>query len=158
VALPIDNLPRYRGDVDVNHHPETYALKRAIDAVDGVLFVTPEHDPVMPGALRNAIDWSSRPWGGGSFDHVPAAVFGTSPGQVGASVGEQSLRAALTFCDAQQMIAPDSYITYRPGLLTDGGEVSDQVGAALLAEFMGEFRDHIERVLSALARGEDVPA
>ncbi|MGV0838252.1 NADPH-dependent FMN reductase [Mycolicibacterium thermoresistibile] len=80
VEIPIRDLLLYSQDYDENYPPEGRALKEAIDAVDAVLFVTPEFNRSIPGALKNAIDWASRPWGQNSFDHMPAAVIGASPG------------------------------------------------------------------------------
>ena len=74
--IPISNLPLYSPDYDDNYPPEATALKEAIAASDAVLFVTPEYNRSIPGALKNAIDWASRPWGQNSFDHIPAAVIG----------------------------------------------------------------------------------
>ena len=152
--IPIGNLPLYSPDYDANYPAEATALKDAIAAVDAVLFVTPEYNRSIPGALKNAIDWASRPWGKNSFDHMPAAVIGASPGQIGTAVGQQSLRAVLSFCNARQMTAPEAYITFRPGLFTDDGEVTDQSTATFLSDFMQEFRDHTARVLTVLPRAE----
>ena len=85
---------------DADYPPEALALKEAIAAVDAVLFVTPEYNRSIPGALKNAIDWASRPWGKNSFHHIPAGVIGASMGAIGTAVGQQSLRAVLSFCNA----------------------------------------------------------
>jgi len=92
--LPIGNLPLYSPDYD-NHYPvEAEALKASIAAVDAVLFVTPEYNRSIPGALKNAIDWASRPWGENSFDHIPAAVIGASIGQIGTDGAAEPPRRA----------------------------------------------------------------
>ena len=150
--LPIGNLPLYSPDFDADYPPEARALKDAIAASDAVLFVSPEYNRSIPGALKNAIDWASRPWGQNSFHHVPAAVIGASPGQIGTALGQQSLRGVLSFCNARQMTAPEAYVMFKPGLVTDDGEVTDDTTAEFLSAFMREFRDHIERVLTVLPR------
>ena len=61
--IPIGSLPLYSPDFDSDYPPEARALKASIAAVDAVLFVTPEYNRSIPGALKNAIDWASRPWG-----------------------------------------------------------------------------------------------
>jgi hypothetical protein len=61
--IPIGNLPLYSPDYDEDYPPEATALKEAIAGSDAVLFVTPEYNRSIPGALKNAIDWASRPWG-----------------------------------------------------------------------------------------------
>lgn len=67
VEIPIGNLPLYSQDYDADYPPEGRALKEAIAAADAILFVTPEYNRSIPGALKNAIDWASRPWGHNSF-------------------------------------------------------------------------------------------
>jgi chromate reductase, NAD(P)H dehydrogenase (quinone) len=150
--IPIGNLPLYSPDFDNDYPPEAVALKEAISASDAVLFVTPEYNRSIPGALKNAIDWASRPWGQNSFDHMPAAVIGASPGQIGTAVGQQSLRAVLSFCNARQMTAPEAYVHFKPGLFTDQGEVTDESTASFLRDFIQEFRIHTERVLTVIPR------
>lgn len=110
--IPINNLPIYSPDYDADHPPEATALKEAIGRADAVLFVTPEYNRSIPGGLKNAIDWRSRPWGSNSFDHIPAAVIGASIGQIGTAVAQQSLRGVLSFCNAGQMTAPEAYVQY----------------------------------------------
>jgi chromate reductase len=150
--IGIRDLPLYSPDSDDHFPPEATALKEAIARSDAVLFITPEYNRSIPGALKNAIDWASRPWGQNSFNHVPAAVIGASPGQIGTALAQQSLRGVLSFCNARQMTSPEAYVTLRPGLVTDDGEVTDESTATFLTDFMQEFRDHIERVLTVLPR------
>ncbi len=150
--VPIGNLPLYSQDHDADFPPEAAALKETIAGSDAMLFITPEYNRSIPGGLKNAIDWASRPWGQNSFHHMPAAVIGASPGQIGTALAQQSLRGVLSFCNARQMTAPEAYITVRPGLITDDGEVTDDATATFLADFMAEFRTHIERVLTVLPR------
>jgi chromate reductase len=150
--IPIGDLPLYSPDFDADYPPAPRALKEAIGRASAVLFITPEYNRSIPGALKNAIDWASRPWGQNSFNHLPAAVIGASPGQIGTALAQQSLRGVLSFCNARQMTAPEAYISLRPGLITDDGEVTDESTATFLSDFMTEFRDHIERVLAVLPR------
>ena len=119
--IPIDNLPLYSPDLDADFPPEAQALKDASPSADAVLFVTPEYNRSIPGALKNAIDWASRPWGQNSFDHMPAAVIGASIGQIGTAVAQQSLRGVLSFCNARQMTAPEAYVHFRPEIYAESG-------------------------------------
>jgi chromate reductase, NAD(P)H dehydrogenase (quinone) len=150
--IPIGNLPLYSPDFDDDYPPEAQALKAALAASDAVLFVSPEYNRSIPGALKNAIDWASRPWGQNSFDHMPAAVIGASIGQIGTAVAQQSLRGVLSFCNARQMTAPEAYIHFRPEAYAENGEVTDEATAEVLRNFMQEFRAHTERVLTVLPR------
>jgi chromate reductase len=150
--IPIGNLPLYSPDYDSEYPPEAVALKEAIAASDAVLFVTPEYNRSIPGALKNAIDWASRPWGENSFDHMPAAVCGASIGQIGTAVAQQSLRGVLSFCNARQMTAPECYIHFTPEVFSESGEVKDDSTRAFLTDFLNEFRIHTKRVLTVLPR------
>jgi chromate reductase len=154
--IPIRDLPLYSPDFDADYPPEALALKAAIQRADAVLFVTPEYNRSIPGALKNAIDWASRPWGQNSFDHIPAAVIGASIGQIGTALAQQSLRAVLSFCNARQMTAPEAYIQYTPAIFPGEGQVTDEATRTFLASFMSEFRDHIVRVLTVLPRQPDL--
>lgn len=137
--IPIGNLALYSPDFDADYPPEARAFKEAIASCDAVLFITPEYNRSIPGALKNAIDWASRPWGQNSFDHLAAAVIGASPGGIGTAVAQQSLRGVLSFCNARQMTSPEAYITMTPGLIADDGEVSDATTTEFLANFMRSF-------------------
>src|SRR5919199_6215674 len=123
--IPIGNLPLYSPDFDAEYPPEAVALKEAISRSDAVMFVTPEYNRSIPGALKNAIDWASRPWGQNSFHHIPAGVIGASIGAIGTAGAQQSLRAGLRFCNARQMTSPEAYIQYSPDVFLDDGEVTD---------------------------------
>jgi len=151
--IPIGDLPLYSPDFDNDYPPEAQDLKASIAAVDAVLFVTPEYNRSIPGALKNAIDWASRPWGQNSFDHIPAAVIGASIGQIGTAMGQQSLRGVLSFCNARQMTAPECYVYFKPEHFAESGEVTDESTRAFLTAFLNEFRIHTERVLTVLPRG-----
>jgi chromate reductase len=150
--IAIGKLPLYSPDFDQDYPPEATALKEAIGRSDAILFVTPEYNRSIPGALKNAIDWASRPWGQNSFHHIPAAVIGASVGPIGTAVGQQSLRAVLSFCNARQMTSPEAYIHYSHDVFKDDGEVTDESTAGFLRDFITEFRDHVERVLTVLPR------
>jgi chromate reductase len=150
--IPIGELPLYSPDFDTDYPPVATALKEAIARSDAVLIVSPEYNRSIPGALKNAIDWASRPWGQNSFDHMPAAVIGASIGSIGTAVAQQSLRAVLSFCNARQMTAPEAYIQLREGAIAEDGTVDDESLRQVLTEFMQEFRTHTERVLTVLPR------
>jgi chromate reductase len=152
VEIPIRDLPLYSPDYDANYPPEATALKDAIHRAQAILFVTPEYNRSIPGALKNAIDWASRPWGQNAFDHIPAAVIGASIGQIGTALAQQSLRAVLSFCNARQMTAPEAYIQFTPETFPGNGEVTNEATKTFLTTYMAEFRDHIVRVMTVLPR------
>jgi chromate reductase, NAD(P)H dehydrogenase (quinone) len=146
------DLPLYSVDYDADFPPAARAFKAALADVDAVLFVTPEYNRSIPGGLKNAIDWASRPYGQNSFTRKPSAVIGTSPGAIGTAVGQQHLRSVLGFCNSPQMNAPEAYIQFTPGLITDEGEVTNASTAEFLRNYMAEFHQFIVRVYTALPR------
>lgn len=150
--IPIGDLPLYSPDHDAAYPAEAQALKSALASAQAVLFVTPEYNRSIPGALKNAIDWASRPWGENSFDHMPAAIIGASIGNIGTAVAQQSLRAVLAFCNARLMTAPEAYIKLDGSSIDADGTVTDDGLKEVLTAFMAEFREHIERVLTVLPR------
>ncbi|MFU0503128.1 NADPH-dependent FMN reductase [Pseudaminobacter sp. NGMCC 1.201702] len=146
------DLPLYSYDYDADFPPPAQAFKAALAAIDAVLFVTPEYNRSIPGGLKNAIDWASRPYGMNSFTRKPSAVIGTSPGAIGTAVAQQSLRSVLSFCNSPQMNAPEAYIQFKPGLITDDGEVTDQSTAEFLRNYMAEFDAFITRVYTVIPK------
>jgi len=152
VEIPIRDLPLYCYDFDKDYPPVATAFKDAIAAVDAVLFVTPEYNRSIPGALKNAIDWGSRPYGTNSFSRKPTAVIGTSPGAIGTAVGQQHLRSILGFCNAPQMNSPEAYIQYKPDMIDDAHLVTIEATRTFLEKYMQDFHAFVVRVLTVLPR------
>ena len=150
--IPIRDLPLYSYDYDADFPPVARAFKQAIAEVDAVLFVTPEYNRSIPGGLKNAIDWASRPWGQNSFHRKPSGVVGTSPGKIGTAVGQQHLRSILAFCNSPLMNSIEAYIQFVPGLITDDGQVTNESTADFLRNYLQEFAGFIERVYMAIPR------
>jgi chromate reductase len=152
VEIPIRELPLYSYDHDADYPPAARAFKQAIAEVDAVLFITPEYNRSIPGALKNAIDWASRPWGKNSFARKPSAVIGTSPGSIGTAVAQQQLRGVLCFCNSPLMNTLEAYIQFTPGMITEDGQVTNDSTADFLRNYMRELHLFIERVLTVLPR------
>ena len=151
--IPIKDLPLYSYDYDADFPPAGRALKEAIEAADGILFVSPEYNRSIPGALKNAIDWGSRPWGTNSFARKPTGIIGASPGSIGTAVMQSSMRAVLSFLDAPQLNAPEAYVKYDPAAFGDDGTVKDEYTAKFLGHYMEEYAAFVARVLAANAPG-----
>ena len=151
--IPFGDLPLYSYDYDANFPPPARAFKDAIAAVDAVLFVTPEYNRSIPGALKNAIDWASRPYGKNSFTRKPSAVIGTSPGAIGTAVAQQHLRSVLGFCNSPQMNAPEAYIQFKPGPDQRRRATSPMASTeTFLRKYMEDLYAFIERVYTVLPR------
>lgn len=148
--IPFRDLPLYTPDYDADYPPAGRAFKQALTEVQALLFVTPEYNRSIPGGLKNAIDWASRPYGSNSFTGKPTAVIGASPGAIGTAVAQQSLRSVLGFCDAPQMNAPEAYIQFTPNLVDDDGNVSVKSTEEFLRNYMEAFHIFIARVTSSV--------
>ena len=147
------DLPIYSYDYDADFPPVARAFKSALGAVDAVLFVTPEYNRSIPGGLKNAIDWASRPYGQNSFSRKPSAVIGTSPGSIGTAIAQQQLRSVLSFCNSPQMNAPEAYIQFKPGMIDDQGNVTVESTETFLRKYMDDLHQFIVRVYTVLPRG-----
>ena len=150
--IPIKDLPLYSPDYDADFPPVARDFKKAIADVDAVLFITPEYNRSIPGGLKNAIDWASRPYGQNSFARKASGVIGTSPGSIGTAVAQQSLRGVLCYCNSPLMNTVEAYIHFAPGLITDEGEVTKEKTAEFLRNYMTEFHAFVARVLTVLPR------
>jgi chromate reductase len=150
--IPFKDLPLYSYDYDADFPPPARAFKAALADVEAVLFVTPEYNRSIPGGLKNALDWASRPYGQNSFHRKPSAVIGASPGMIGTAIAQQAMRGVLGFCNSPQMNAIEAYIQFTPGLITDDGKVTVPSTEEFLRNFMAEFHGYITRVYTALPR------
>lgn len=152
--IPFADLPLYSYDYDADYPPVARAFKDRIAKSDAVLFVTPEYNRSIPGGLKNAIDWASRPYGQNAFTRKPSAMIGTSTGKIGTAVGQQHLRSILAFCNSPQMNAVEAYIQFEDGLITDDGQVTNSATEDFLRMFMTEFLGYITRVYTVLPRNK----
>ena len=150
--IPFADLPLYNYDHDADYPKVARTFKERIGAVDAVLFVTPEYNRSIPGGLKNAIDWASRPYGQNSFTRKPAAIIRTSPGKIGTAIAQLHLRSILAFCNAPLMNSIEAYVQAEPGVIGDEGEVTTERTAEFLRNFMAEFAGYIARVYTVLPR------
>ncbi|MGV9193985.1 NADPH-dependent FMN reductase [Microbacterium sp. MC2] len=148
VEIPIKDLPFYSPDHDADYPQVARDFKQAIADVDGVIIITPEYSRSIPGVLKNALDWSARPWGQASFDGKPTAVIGTSGGGIATAAAQQHLKAILSHYNAPTLGQPEGYIQSLPGLFTEDGEVTDAQTAEFLTSYLTAFATLIERVVS----------
>ncbi|WP_341702802.1 NADPH-dependent FMN reductase [Ferrovibrio sp.] len=146
VEISWKDLPLYSYDYDKDYPKVAVDFKDTIHGADAILFVSPEYNRSIPGALKNAIDWASRPYGKNAFDGKPAAVIGASVGTIGTAVAQQHLKGVLGYCNMNLMQSPEGYITMKPDLISDDGTVTVDSTREFLTKFMKAFADHIVRV------------
>jgi chromate reductase, NAD(P)H dehydrogenase (quinone) len=121
--IDIGSLPLYSQDYDADYPEAARKLKQQIEAADALLFVTPEYNRSMPGVLKNAIDWASRPWGKNSWTGKPGAVLGTSPGAIGTALAQQHLRNVLAYLDVPLLGQPEMFIKHDASRINEKGEI-----------------------------------
>lgn len=143
--IPIRDLPLYDHDLDDDYPPAAVALKKAIGSSDGLLFVTPEYNRSVPGALKNALDWGSRPWGSNSFAGIPAGVIGASVGGTGTSMAQQHLRNVLTYLDTPLLLQPEAFIHFTADRFADDDSIVDESTREFLASWMDAFTSWVRR-------------
>jgi chromate reductase len=153
IEIPIGHLPLYNRDHDNDYPPHARELKERIAAADAILFVTPEYNRSIPGALKNAIDWASRPFGKNAFHRKPTGMVGASMGKLGTAIGQSHLRSIMAFCNAPLMNSIEVYIQFTPGLITDDGTVTVESTEQFLRTYMTEYHAYIQRVYMAIPRG-----
>jgi len=143
--LRIDDLPVFNQDHDENPPQPVVRLKSQITAADAVLFVTPEHNRSIPTALKNALDWASRPYGKSVWAGKPAGVVGTSPGAIGTACAQQHLRNILAYLDMPTLGQPEVFIHFAEGLIDDNGNVANEGTRKFLQRFIDRYVAWVER-------------
>lgn len=137
--LNIGDLPLFSQDLEANVPTPVTRFKSEIEAADAVLFVTPEYNRGIPGPLKNAIDWASRPYGKNSFAGKPAAICGTSPGAIGTACAQQQLRPVLGYLDTILMGAPELYLQFKDGMIDADGNIANDDTRKFLQGFADKF-------------------
>ncbi len=132
--IPIKDLPVYNRDFDADYPQVALDLKASIEGADGIVLITPEHNRMYSGALHNAIEWSSRPWGSMSLAGKPVAAIGTSPSGIGTASAQQHLRSTLLFFGSKVMGQPEAYVDALRAEITPAGGIND-AGREVLASW-----------------------
>ena len=112
IAYELADIPMYNADVEADGDPEPIrAFKQAIAAADGLLIATPEYNHCVPGVLKNALDWASRPARSSVLSGRPVAVMGASTGQAGTARAQAHLRDGLAYTNAYVLPLPEVLVT-----------------------------------------------
>lgn len=145
IEIPIGNLSLYNRDFDSDYPPAARAFKTAVAEADALIFVTPEYNRSIPGVLKNAIDWGSRPSGKNSFEKKPAGIIGTSGGAIGTALAQQHLRSILSYLNCPQLSQPEAYIQFKDGLITEEGDVTIPSTAEFLSKWLSAYEEFISK-------------
>jgi len=135
----LDKIPPFSEDLE-KQMPESVAnLKAKIRSADAVLFVTPEYNYSIPGVLKNAIDWASRPYGDNSWDSKPVALMGASVGMLGTARAQYHLRQVFVFLNVYPLNRPEVMMANAAEKFDKDGNLTDQ-----------KTREKIKELLDAL--------
>jgi chromate reductase len=135
----LNGIPPYNQDDEAQPPAQVTRLKSRIRAADAILLVTPEYNYSIPGVLKNAIDWASRPYGDSAWDGKPVAVMGASPGRLGTARAQYHLRQVFVFLNMHPLNRPEV-------MIAQADEQFDAQGN-LINEDTGQ---HIRKLLEAL--------
>jgi chromate reductase len=130
-------VPLYNGDVEAGGDPEgVAAMKAAIRAADSVLFVTPEYNHGVPGVMKNAVDWASRPPREAPLGAKPVGIIGASPGQTGSARGQSQLRQAFEFTNSYCMPQPEILVFRAHEKFDEAGKLTDEATGKYLRRYL----------------------
>jgi chromate reductase len=137
----ISSLPFFSQDLEVSPPEIVVDFKKKIMESGAVLFVTPEYNRFIPGVLKNAVDWASRPYGKGAWVNKPAAVLGASMGAIGAFGAQMQLKQLLSFLNMKVMWQPEIYFNYLANV--KDGQLEEN-SKKYFVKFLEAFKAHIE--------------
>jgi chromate reductase len=146
--VEIGDLALYNEELEANVPAAWTAFRAAVKPADAVLFVTPEYNRSVPGALKNAIDVGSRPYGQSVWSGKPAAIVSVSPGAIGGFGANHHLRQSLVFLDMPILQQPEAYIGGAAALFDEAGAIANDGTRKFLTGFMARFEALIEAVLA----------
>jgi len=136
-AFDLAAIPLYNGDVEAQGDPEPVtALKSAIRQADALLIATPEYNFGVPGVLKNAIDWASRPPRDSVLKGKPAAIMGATPGMGGTARAQMQLRQAFVFTQTLAMLSPEVLVARAHEKFDASGGLTDEKTRQLVGHFL----------------------
>ena len=142
----LGDIPPYNDDVFLQGDPPPVAdFKSFIGSADALLISTPEYNYGVPGVLKNAIDWASRPAGTSVLNRKPAALMGCSPGLGGTIRAQHALRQSFVFTETYVMLQPEIKVPSAAPLFDAAGKLTDQTTRQYVKKFLDSFLRWIER-------------
>ncbi|MGO3169680.1 MAG: NADPH-dependent FMN reductase [Bavariicoccus seileri] len=147
VFLDISELPLYNEDLDTEGNvPESWtAFRAAAKDVDAFLFVTPEYNRSVPGALKNALDVGSRPYGQSIWDKKVGAIVSLSPGAISGFGANHHLRQSLVFLNVLTLQQPEAYLAHVDQLLNEDRSIKEEGTVKFFQSIVDAFVDLIEK-------------
>jgi chromate reductase len=144
--IEIGDLPLYNEDLETASAPAQWTrFRQQVQRADAILFVTPEYNRSISGALKNALDVGSRPWGKSAWDGKPAAVVSQSPGALGGMAAAHHLRQVLLAVNLAAMPHPEVYIPVVATLFDADGKLQNPQTRELMTDFLRAFAAWLEK-------------
>ena len=135
-TFELDGIPPFNQDVERSLPAPVAELKARIRAADAILIVTPEYNFSVPGVLKNAIDWASRPYGDNAWEGKPVAVMGASVGALGTARAQYHLRQMFVFLNMYPVNKPEVMISSAAQRFDDQGRLVDETSRTLVAQLL----------------------
>lgn len=142
-VFDITGLPYYSQDLEGDLPEYVKSLKDKIVDADGILFITPEYNRSIPGVLKNAVDWASRPAGKGVWGGKSVGTLGASLGAIGTFGAQMQLKQTMSFFGANVMWQPEIYLNFRENVNANG-ELSE-MSKKFYTNYLNSFKSWIER-------------
>ncbi|MGD9588535.1 MAG: NADPH-dependent FMN reductase [Pyrinomonadaceae bacterium] len=142
----ISGLPNFDQDSEKDPPAKVTELKRKIREADAVIFSSPEYNYSVPGFLKNAIDWASRPYGDSAWDGKPAAIMGASPGAIGTARMQYHLRQIMVFLNMHPLNKPEVMINNCTSKFNEQGELTDEKTKEFIADMLQKLVDWTVRI------------
>jgi chromate reductase len=142
-VLEIADIPLYNQDLESAFPAAVAVLKTKIRSSDGLIVVTPEYNRSIPGVLKNAIDWTSRPYGDNAWAGKPVGVMGASMSPLGSALGQSHLKEVLTYLDTHVLGQPEIYIGSFKEKTDTEGNITDVKTKEFLKTFLIKFQGHV---------------
>lgn len=132
----LDGISPFNQDHEQNPPARVTELKTRVRAADAVLFVTPEYNYSVPGVLKNAIDWASRPYGDRAWQGKPVAVMGASVGALGTARAQYHLRQMFVYLNMQAVNQPEVMIGNAAQRFDEHGDLTDEKSKELIRQLL----------------------
>ena len=137
----LSGIPAFNQDLENNLPDIVKEFKSRIEAADAILFVTPEANYSVPGVLKNAIDWASRPWGFNSFKDKPAAIMSASTSSLGGARAQYHLRQMMVFLEMHPVNRPEVMVPLAAHAFDSEGQLLDQKAHDLVKQLLSALYD-----------------
>jgi chromate reductase len=135
-VFELDGIPGFNQDEEQNPPAKIANLKKRVRESDAILFVTPEYNYSVPGVLKNAIDWASRPYGDSAWNGKPAAMMGASIGAMGTARAQYHLRQMMVFLNMYPVNQPEVMIANAPKGFDADGNLTDETSKELIRQLL----------------------